>query len=112
MQDHSGRTAVGSRAGRRAWAFARAIAKGCAAIVALVLVLAHPGPPGAGVAQDRARQPEPAAILLDVEGAIGPATTGYLRQGFEAAAARDAVLVIVRMDTPGGLDSATRDIIR
>ncbi|HEX2135463.1 MAG TPA: nodulation protein NfeD [Microvirga sp.] len=52
------------------------------------------------------------AILLDVRSTIGPATTEYLRQGFSAAAERNAALVILRMDTPGGLDSAMRDIIR
>ncbi|MPZ54919.1 MAG: nodulation protein NfeD [Rhizobiales bacterium] len=62
-----------------------------------------------------AQEPSPrpgAAVLLDVEGAIGPATTDYLRQGFDAAVKRDAAVIILRMDTPGGLDSAMRDIIR
>jgi membrane-bound serine protease (ClpP class) len=52
------------------------------------------------------------AILLNVEGAIGPATTDYLRQGFDAAAKRNAAVIILRMDTPGGLATAMRDIIR
>jgi membrane-bound serine protease (ClpP class) len=77
----------------------------------LALVLALAALPGAGLSQERsdgARE----VILLDVEGAIGPATTEYLRQGFKAATARKAALIILRMDTPGGLDTATRDIIR
>jgi membrane-bound serine protease (ClpP class) len=52
------------------------------------------------------------AILLEVGGAIGPATTEYLRQGFKAASEREARLIILRMDTPGGLDSAMREIVR
>src|SRR5215213_858661 len=52
------------------------------------------------------------AILLDVNGAIGPATTAYLRRAFRAASDRDAALVILRMDTPGGLDAAMREIVR
>ena len=52
------------------------------------------------------------AALLDVNGAIGPATTAYLRRAFRAASDRDTALVILRMDTPGGLDAATREIVR
>jgi membrane-bound serine protease (ClpP class) len=52
------------------------------------------------------------AVLLDVSGAIGPATTAYLRRAFRAASDREAALVILRMDTPGGLDAAMREIVR
>lgn len=50
-------------------------------------------------------------IALDLDGAVGPATREYIAQGLEEAAERDAALVVIRMDTPGGLDSSTRDII-
>ncbi|MFC7397503.1 nodulation protein NfeD [Chelatococcus sp. GCM10030263] len=63
------------------------------------------------MAQDQRSAPRQ-AIVLDIEGAIGPATTEYLRHGLSEAVARSAALVILRMDTPGGLDSAMRDIIR
>jgi membrane-bound serine protease (ClpP class) len=52
------------------------------------------------------------AILLDVDGAIGPATSEYLRQGFTEASERGAAFIILRMDTPGGLDTAMREIVR
>ncbi|WP_421993098.1 NfeD family protein [Qipengyuania sp.] len=52
------------------------------------------------------------AILLRVEGAIGPATASFLANGLEQARQADASLVIVAMDTPGGLDTSMRDIIR
>jgi membrane-bound serine protease (ClpP class) len=52
------------------------------------------------------------AIMLDVEGPIGPATMAFVVDTLEAAATQPAELVIIRMDTPGGLDASTRDIIK
>jgi membrane-bound serine protease (ClpP class) len=47
-----------------------------------------------------------------VDGAIGPATTTYVERLLRAARERDAACVILRMDTPGGLADAMRDIIQ
>lgn len=52
------------------------------------------------------------AIVLDVQDAIGPATRDFLIRSFEKAAEIEAELVIVRLDTPGGLDASTRDIVK
>ncbi len=52
------------------------------------------------------------AILLDMQGPIGPATAEFLTSSLEDAGSRNAELVIIRMDTPGGLDASTRDIIK
>lgn len=51
-------------------------------------------------------------ILLNLEGAVGPATADYVTKTLHKAAERKAPLVILRMDTPGGLDTSMRAIIR
>ena len=51
------------------------------------------------------------AIVLDLEGAIGVATAEYIIGGIEDAEERDATLVVIRMDTPGGLVNSMRDIV-
>ncbi len=51
-------------------------------------------------------------IVLDVQGPIGPATRDFISRSLETAQERDAALVVIRLDTPGGLDASTRDIIK
>jgi membrane-bound serine protease (ClpP class) len=52
------------------------------------------------------------AVLLDIDGPIGPATSDYVVRGLAHAAKSHAPVVILRMDTPGGLDTSMREIIR
>jgi membrane-bound serine protease (ClpP class) len=60
----------------------------------------------AGVAADQS------VLLLRLQDAIGPATSDFIHSGLSVARERGAGLVVLQLDTPGGLDTAMRDIIR
>jgi membrane-bound serine protease (ClpP class) len=58
-------------------------------------------------------QAAPGAVwVLNIDDAIGPASADYLVRSLGQAQAQGAQLVVIRMDTPGGLDSAMRQMIK
>jgi len=51
-------------------------------------------------------------MLLEVRGVIDPIVARYVARGVQTARSNDAELVVIQMDTPGGLDTAMRDIVQ
>ena len=56
-------------------------------------------------------QPAP-VLVVPLDGAVGPASADFVSRAIKRAAKDKAQLVIVRMDTPGGLDTSMRSLIK
>jgi membrane-bound serine protease (ClpP class) len=51
-------------------------------------------------------------MIIGLDGPINPGTAIYVKRGIEEAKAEHAALIILRLDTPGGLGSSMRTIIK
>jgi membrane-bound serine protease (ClpP class) len=80
--------------------------------VALLAVLAWAVGPRVQAANDAATVDAPSGVLIPVTGPIGPATSDFFVRQLQAAQESGANLVVVRIDTPGGLETAMRDMIQ
>ncbi|AZO53783.1 MULTISPECIES: nodulation protein NfeD [unclassified Mesorhizobium] len=54
---------------------------------------------------------ERVALSVAIDGAIGPASSRQLKEALDAAARRDAAVLILQLDTPGGLVTSMREMI-
>jgi membrane-bound serine protease (ClpP class) len=51
------------------------------------------------------------ALTISIDGAIGPASASYVKDALAKASERHAEIVILRLNTPGGLNTSMREII-
>jgi membrane-bound serine protease (ClpP class) len=56
--------------------------------------------------------PERFAYSLELSGEISPATSSWAKKALDQAADQNAAVAIIRLDTPGGLDTSLRDIVK
>lgn len=82
--------------------FAQRLILGLLPILALASAFAQTSSPA---------QPS-SGVVLTINGPIGPATRDYVVQGLTAAERDNAALVLLQIDTPGGLDQSMRDMIK
>jgi len=75
-----------------------------AVTVGLALGCALPLPPASAEA--------PRVVVLVIDGMINPATAEFFSRGLAQAQAQNASLVVLELDTPGGLDTSMRAMIK
>jgi membrane-bound serine protease (ClpP class) len=83
----------------------RPVVLAIAGIFALVLFL-----PAASVSDENAARP--LIMDLNLDGEVEPVLAAYIDEGLAAAAKQNAALVLITMDTPGGLSDSMKDIIQ
>lgn len=60
---------------------------------------------------DSARGNAPRVLVIDIDGQIDPLSVDYISRGLDEARSEAASLVVIRLDTPGGLLQSTREIV-
>ena len=80
----------------------------CCVLIGLVGLLSGHHAGAQEPAAERARR---IAVLIDVDGAIGPASVRHVETAIAEAEARRAELVILQLDTPGGLVTSMREMV-
>ena len=80
-----------------------------AALVAVTVVLAQIVSLLPGSAEEKNSH---LALTISIDGAIGPAAASYVKEALAKAGERHAEVVLLRLNTPGGLTTSMREIIR
>ncbi len=84
--------------------------KKTAALLLFLLGIASGDTPS-GVAEEEA-PPRSTVVVLELTGVIDPALARYTARGLEQAREEKASAVVIRLDTPGGLDGSMRKIMQ
>ncbi len=80
-------------------------------LAAALAFFAAPSP--AGPPQSPAPGAAPAAVLVaTIKASINPVTAEYLASAIEQAGKEKDGLIVIRLDTPGGLDQSMRDMVQ
>lgn len=88
------------------WSFlSRRVVLAMAGVFALLLSL-----PAASVSDENAARP--LIMDLNLDGEVEPVLAAYIDEGLAAAAKQNATLVLITMDTPGGLSDSMKNIIQ
>src|SRR5258705_3526680 len=76
-------------------------------LVAAIAAAVHVASPALLAAEESGRP----ALMIEIDGAIGPATARYVKEALTTAGERRVDVVILRLNTPGGLAPSMREII-
>jgi membrane-bound serine protease (ClpP class) len=86
----------------------RALLGACVVAGAALILLAN----GPSKAAPPAETHSPTVVQLRIDGEIEPVLAGYIVDGIHEAAREHASLILITINTPGGLDSSMREIIQ